>query len=59
MKNLSTLEKLNTISHLIGAIIGILFLCLLLIFKGNTAVAIAGYRIYGACFIFLFSMRTG
>ncbi len=58
MKNLSTLEKLNTISHLIGAMIGILFLCLLLIFKGNTAVAIAGYSIYGACFIFLFSMST-
>ena len=58
MKNLSTLEKLNTISHLIGAMIGILFLCLLLIFKGNTAVAIAGYSIYGACFIFLISMST-
>ena len=58
MKHLSTAEKLNTISHLIGALIGILFLCLLLIFKGDSAAAIAGYSIYGACFILLFSMST-
>ncbi len=58
MKNLSTLEKLNTLSHFVGAIIGVVFLCLLLVLKSNSIPAIVGYSIYGACFILLFSMST-
>lgn len=58
IKNMPFDEKLNSLSHLVGAVIGMIFLCLLLIFKGNSIPAIIGYSIYGFCFIWLFAMST-
>lgn len=58
MRQLPLDEKLNVISHFIGAVTGVIFLCLLLILKADSASAIVGYTIYGLCFILLFSMST-
>lgn len=53
-------ELLNSITHGIGVVIGIVFLVMLIITRASSGnvVGIVSYSIYGATFIFLFLMST-
>ncbi|MDO5043969.1 MAG: hemolysin III family protein [Coriobacteriia bacterium] len=54
------LEIWNSISHGVGAILGVVFLVLLLVqqAKHGNALGVVAYAIYGSSFIFLFLMST-
>lgn len=53
-------ELLNSITHGIGVLIGIVFLVMLIVTRANrgNVVGIVSYSIYGATFILLFLMST-
>lgn len=55
---LSDIERKNSISHLIGAVTGAFLLAALLIFKKLSLLSAVSYSVYGATFIFVFSMSA-
>lgn len=51
-----TIEILNSVSHGIGAVLGVVFLVMMILksIRVESAGYVAGYVVYGACFMFMF-----